>query len=81
VAVLGMNTDREEKDAQFVDKLQLNYPTLKAAGLPEKYAVTGFPTLIIIDPDGVVRERHVGYSPTLRDDLIKTVDGLISVGK
>jgi len=82
VAVLGMNTDREEKDAQFVaDKLQLNYPTLKAAGLPEKYAVMGFPTLIIIDPDGVVRARHVGYSPTLRDDLIKTVDGLMTRGK
>ncbi|MBM4049319.1 MAG: TlpA family protein disulfide reductase, partial [Planctomycetes bacterium] len=40
VAVLGMNTDRKEEDARFVtDKVKLNYPTLKAEGLPEKYKV------------------------------------------
>ena len=82
VAVLGMNTDREATDAQFVvDQLKLNYPTLKATGLPEKYGIQGFPTLIIIDAEGVVRARDVGYSPTLRDDLIKTIDGLINPGK
>ena len=38
VVVLGMNTDRNDKDARFVvDKLKLNYATLKAEGLPEKY--------------------------------------------
>lgn len=81
VAVLGMNTDQEAQDAQFVvDQLKLNYPTLKATGLPEKYGIQGFPTLIIIDPDGVVRLRHVGYSSTLRDDLIREIDGLITKG-
>jgi thiol-disulfide isomerase/thioredoxin len=79
VAVLGMNTDREEKDARFVvDKLSLNYTTLKAQGLPEKYGVQGFPTLIIIDQKGVVRGRHVGYSPTLRGELVKQIDGLLA---
>jgi thiol-disulfide isomerase/thioredoxin len=82
VAILGMNTDREEKDARFVvDKLQLNYPTLKAEGLPEKYKVQGFPTLVIIDQKGVVRARHVGYSPDLREELIKTIDGLLASAK
>ena len=58
VAVLGMNTDRDQADAQFVvDKLALNYPTLKAEGLPEKYGVRGFPTLLVIDQAGVVRRR------------------------
>lgn len=78
VVVLGMNTDREEKDAHFVvDKLKLNYTTLKAEGLPEKYGVRGFPALIIIDPKGVVRGRHVGYSSDLREELIKKIDGLL----
>ena len=36
VVVLGMNTDHDEKDARFVhDKLALNYPTLRAEGLPD----------------------------------------------
>ncbi|MDB6122905.1 MAG: thiol-disulfide isomerase-like thioredoxin [Pedosphaera sp.] len=79
VAVLGMNTDPAEKDARFVaDKLKLNYPTLKAEGLPEKYKVSGFPTLVIIDQKGIVRARHVGYSPKLREEVIKTIDGLLA---
>jgi thiol-disulfide isomerase/thioredoxin len=82
VVVLGMNTDREEKDARFVvNKLKLNYATLKAQGLPEKYGVQGFPTLIIIDQNGVVRGRHVGYSPTLREELVKKIDGLLAGDK
>jgi thiol-disulfide isomerase/thioredoxin len=81
VVVLGMNTDREETDARFVvDKLGLNYATLKATGLPEKFAVQGFPTLVIVDQHGIVRKRHVGYSPTLRDDLIEEIDLLLKSG-
>jgi peroxiredoxin len=79
VAVLGMNTDRDEKDAKFVvDEMQLNYPVLKAEGLPEKYHVRGFPTLIIIDQTGKVADVHVGYSPTLRDDVSKAVKALLA---
>jgi thiol-disulfide isomerase/thioredoxin len=79
VVILGMNTDREDKDARFVmDKLQLNYTTLHGLGVPEKYGVQGFPTLIVIDQKGIVRARHVGYSPTLREDMARTIDGLLA---
>jgi peroxiredoxin len=82
VVVLGMNTDSDENDARFVaDKLQLNYPTLRAKGVPEKYGVQGFPTLIVIDRDGVLRGWHAGYSPTLREELVKTIEGLLGDGK
>jgi peroxiredoxin len=79
VTVLGMNTDQNEKDAKFVvDEMGLNYPVLKAQGLPEKYHVRGFPTLIIIDQAGKVADIHVGYSPTLREDVAKSVKGLLA---
>ena len=79
VAVLGMNTDSEEKDAKFVvDEMKLNYPVLKAEGLPEKYHVRGFPTLIIVDQTGKVADVHVGYSPTLREDVAKAVKRLLA---
>jgi thiol-disulfide isomerase/thioredoxin len=79
VAVLGMNTDREEADAKFViDAMQLNYNTLKATGLPEKYKVKGFPTLVILDRKGVVRDVHVGYSPTLRKAVVESVEKLLA---
>ena len=79
VEIFGMNTDREEADARFViEKLALNYPNLKAEGLPEKYGVQGFPTLVIIDQMGVVRDFHVGYSPMLAESVIASVDKLLA---
>jgi thiol-disulfide isomerase/thioredoxin len=79
VVIFGMNTDRDEKDARFViDKMGLNYPNLKAAGIPEKYKVSGFPTLLIVDQEGVLRDIHVGYSPTLREEVVLSVEGLLN---
>jgi thiol-disulfide isomerase/thioredoxin len=79
VVVLGMNTDRDVNDAKFViEKLGLNYQTLRAdQDLPGKYGVRGFPTLIIIDPKGVVRDIHVGYSPDLKEQVEKSVKKLL----
>jgi thiol-disulfide isomerase/thioredoxin len=78
VAVLGMNTDREKANAQFVvDAMGLKYMTLRAEGIPEKYKVRGFPTLILIDPEGTVRDVHVGYSPTLRAELARAIEDLL----
>ena len=79
VEVFGMNTDRDEDDARFViEKLAFTYPNLKAEGLLEKYGVRGFPTLLIIDQAGVVRDVHVGYSPTLAKSVIASVDKLLA---
>lgn len=78
VVVFGMNTDRKLSDATFVvDKMGLNYSNLKATGLPEKYKVRGFPTLLIIDQEGIVRDVHVGYSPTLKKEVIESVTKLL----
>ncbi len=79
VAIFGMNTDRNEADAKFViEKMALKYPTLKAEGQPEKFGVQGFPTLIVIDPQGRVHDIHVGYSPTLREDVGKQIRDLLA---
>src|SRR6476620_5018732 len=79
VVVLGMNTDEKQEDATFViDKMHLAYDSLKTPNeLPAKYAVRGFPTLVVIDQQGIVRHLHVGYSPTLRKDLGEILDNLL----
>lgn len=78
VVVLGMNTDRDPADAEFViEKMGLNYPSLKANGIPKKYGVRAFPTLIVTDQQGIVKSFHVGYSPHLRDDVIRQVEALL----
>jgi thiol-disulfide isomerase/thioredoxin len=78
VAIFGMNTDEKVEAAKFiVKKLGLNYPSLRAKGLPEKYKVKGFPTLIIIDQKGIIRDIHVGYSPRLRVEVVEAVERLL----
>jgi RNA polymerase sigma-70 factor (ECF subfamily) len=78
VVVLGMNTDPKEEDARFVvEKMGLNYVNLKGTTLLEKYKVQVFPTLIVIDGEGVIREVHTGYSRTLKEEVVKTVEELL----
>lgn len=81
VAVLGMNTDAKEEDARFVaEAMGLKYRTLRAQGIPEKYDIKGFPTVILIGPDGFVRDVRAGYSPTLGADLTKAIEGMLKPG-
>ena len=55
----------------------MKYPTIKAEHIPTKYGVSAFPTLIIVDKEGIVRDIHRGYSPTLREDVAKKIDELL----
>lgn len=78
VVVLGMNTDPEVDPAKHVaDIMQLDFPTLRAGGINQKYGVQGFPTLIIIDKNGNVADLHTGYSPTLKAEVIDSVQTLL----
>jgi len=79
VTILGMNTDRDDAVArQAVEVLKPNYPTLKAQGLTAKLKLPNLPRLVIIDQRGMVRELSIGFSETLRADLIKIVDRLLA---
>ncbi|MEX2315957.1 MAG: TlpA disulfide reductase family protein [Pirellulales bacterium] len=75
VALLGMNTDSKLEDAKFVEEaMQLKYRSLRVDDeFPKKYGVSGFPTFIVIDGSGTVRDLHVGYSPTLREKLTTSI--------
>lgn len=79
VAVLGMTIDEDEKDARIVvEAMGLKYPAIKAAGIPPKYGVDGYPTLVVVDKVGKVREIHVGYSPHLYDELSEQIRTLLA---
>jgi hypothetical protein len=78
LAVIGMNTDKELSDAQFVvDKLGLTYVSLRSGDLYKKFGVSGFPTLFVLDAKGRVQDIHVGYSPDLSVKLAATVERLL----
>ncbi|MCP3903832.1 MAG: TlpA family protein disulfide reductase [Planctomycetes bacterium] len=79
VAVLGMNTDREEADARSVtEQLEFNYPTLLAdRDLARAYGVQAYPTLLVVDGHGVVRYVHRGYSWRLEKELAEVIEELL----
>jgi peroxiredoxin len=70
VAIYGMNTDQDPADAQAViHALSLSYPSLRARDLEKQFGVELFPTPIVIDRQGIVRDIHIGFSANLPQDL------------
>lgn len=78
VVVLGANIDPQEEDARLViEAMDLPYPNLKAAKLPDQFGIRGYPTVIVIDRAGVVRDYRVGYAADLEERLARTIEGLL----
>ena len=78
VVVLGMNVDADRADAvHTIDAMGLDYPNLAAIGIPETYGIRGYPAVVLIDRDGIVRHLHTGFSPTLHDDLADRIQTLL----
>ena len=69
--------DTLEVAMPVIERLKLEYPQLKAEKICEQYKIQGFPTLVILDQQGIIRDVHVGYSPTLKDDVIRSVEVLM----
>ncbi|GEM_PF-1444430 len=81
VAVLGVNLEGRDKIEQvrkFVDGRGVGFTILVGGmmgnGLDRVYGVTGIPTTFVVDRDGVVRHRHIGY----RENLDQLLSGQIA---
>jgi hypothetical protein len=54
------------------------YPTLKAQSLLDKYGICSFPTLVIIDQQGIVHDLYIGDSRDLRKEVGDIVRNLLA---
>jgi peroxiredoxin len=74
--VLGLNSeDDEAKEAEFARAKELPYPVLLGMkAVMEAYGTQAFPTNILIDREGNVRERQVGFSEAA---LVKALEALL----
>jgi len=79
VVVIGVSVDANDKDAKsVVNRLNLAYPIIRLEPqILEKYGVQGMPSLLVIDKQGIVRDLHVGYSATLKEEVSAMVRSLI----
>jgi thiol-disulfide isomerase/thioredoxin len=63
IAVYGLSIDTEgpEVVSKWVQEQGVRYPILMASDeLAREYGAMGFPTLVVVRPDGTIDSRHVG---------------------
>jgi thiol-disulfide isomerase/thioredoxin len=80
VVVLGMNEDYDMEEAVFVDSaMELKYLSLRInEEIAENYGVSTFPTIVVVDQSGIVREFLVGYAPRRRQEVEATIRQLLA---
>lgn len=75
VVILGLSIDDNEKAARsFLSLFPVTYPMILDAGggtVADDWGVSSIPATIVLDKDGVVRKRHLGYSPSMLANTIK----------
>lgn len=80
VLVLGLSTDvgSEEPIRAFLEEREITYPVARASDAQRRAfgGISGIPTTFVIDKDGVVRHRVVGYfaPPALRAAVSRLLD-------
>ena len=62
--VLGVNVEESRAQVQqFMDEVEMTYPALLDEGgeVLQTYRANGLPMSVLVDPEGVIQVRHVGY--------------------
>ncbi|HMP76120.1 MAG TPA: redoxin domain-containing protein [Kiritimatiellia bacterium] len=84
VVVVGISTDNPDKlDAvrQMVERFKLTYPTgVDRSDIDKAYFVSAIPSIVLIDRNGVVQTRHIGFSSGMADTLRAQIDTLLAGG-
>ena len=79
--VIGMNVDRGDVSSvhRYVKSMDIPYPiTITPDEVQRKYGVTGLPTIILLDKQGKVRDKFLGFSSVIGQRIAARVEELIS---
>lgn len=81
--VIGVNVDTQlDKVKEFEEELNTDipFPVIfdKDSKLPPLYKVEGMPTTVVVNKDGIIKYKEVGYTNALKEKLDKTIKDLIS---
>ena len=81
--VIGINVDTQlDKVKEFEEELNADipFPVIfdKNSMIPPLYKVEGMPTTIVVNRQGVIKYKEVGYTNELKEKLDKTINQLIS---
>jgi thiol-disulfide isomerase/thioredoxin len=79
-AVIAVNVDEEAADGRkFLSEHPVKYITVQnpQGDIPKAFGLSGMPSSYLIDRDGKVRQRYVGFEPTdisaLKNEITKLI--------
>lgn len=80
VVGLAVDSGTPEEIREFLDGFGVDYPIWRGSTqtVVEHYEAVGFPTTLIIDRDGIIRERYLG--PQSADRLLEGVEPFLAEG-
>jgi len=75
VVFVGIAKDREQDWTTFLEKHKLEWPQYLDAGnrVLRQFAITGYPTYIVLDGEGMVRLRKMGYGRDTDGQIEKAI--------
>ncbi len=79
--IIGLSMDRGDERAvrNFIKAMDIPYPVLIAPDdLAKKYGVTALPTTFLIDKEGKIREKIVGFNLSIAQRMVAKVSQLLS---
>jgi thiol-disulfide isomerase/thioredoxin len=79
--VIGMSMDKGDIDSvwRFVKSMDIPYPIIITPDEVERsYGVTGLPTAILIDKEGKIRQKFMGFSTKIAKEMTAKVEELTS---
>jgi len=80
--LIGMSTDKAgdvEMVRRFVKSMDIPYPIIMTPDeVARNYKVTGLPTTVLIDKEGKVREKIVGFNSAIGQQIAARVEELTS---
>lgn len=84
LVVLGINLEGRDKNPrvkQLIEEAGHQFVILQGGmmgvGIDQVYGVTGIPTTFVIDKQGIIRYRHIGYRENLDQMLAREVEELL----
>jgi len=82
-AIIGVNVDTDLGKLQEFERaigMDIPFPVIFDSGskIPPLYSVDGMPTTVLVNKQGVIKYKEVGYDNDLKNKLDKTISELIS---
>jgi thiol-disulfide isomerase/thioredoxin len=78
--VIGMNMDKGDAETvrRFVNSMDIPYViTLAADEVSRNYGVTALPTMVLIDKEGRIRQKFLGFTSEISKQITSLVSELL----